>query len=172
MTLDNTDPKLFAVLVKWLYNTSTLPINFFSKFNLALMAQLWILGNRFLMIKFQNYIAEIIVYKIDVPPKVDEFYPYIKIAGHYAKGDNPLINIAVHKIVCPDTNIFDHWADHLLRRILSMVAVYLKSRFGNLGSTRQPVFGMSDDFLLSTSPQSSVKMGRQDGRRKVVSFTF
>jgi hypothetical protein len=172
MTLDNTDPKLFAVLVEWLYNTSTLPINFFGEFGLALMAQLWILSDRFLMIKFQNYIAGIIVYKIDVPPKVDEFDPYVKIAGHYAEGDNPLINITVHRIVCLDMNTFDLWADHLQRRILSIVAVDLKRRFGNLGSTRQPVFEMSDDFLLSTSPQSSVKMGRQDGRRKVVSFTF
>jgi hypothetical protein len=172
MTLDNTDPKLIAILVEWLCSTSTLPINFFSELSLALMAQLCILGDRFLMIEFQNYIAEIIVYKMDVPPKVDEFDPYVKIAGHYAEGDNPLINIAVHRIVCLDINTSDHWADYLQRPILSMAAADPKRRFGKLGSTRQPVFGMSDDFLLSTGPQSSVKKGRQDGRRKVVSFTF
>jgi hypothetical protein len=40
MILDDTDPQLFAVLVEWFYNTSTLLINFFSKFSLAFMAQL------------------------------------------------------------------------------------------------------------------------------------
>jgi hypothetical protein len=148
--LDDTDPKLFAVLVEWLYNTSTLPINFFSKFSLAFMAQLWILGDRFLMIEFQNYIAEIIVHKLSASSKVeaDAFGHYVEVAGAYAKAENPLINIAVYRLVCLDVDTFNLWANHLQPQILSMVVALLKRLFSIFALRQQPVFGMEDGFLV------------------------
>jgi len=140
--------------VEWFYNTSTLPINFFSKFSLAFMAQLWVLGDRFL-IEFQNYISKIIVYKMEAPPKVDEFDQYIKIADHYAEGDNPLIKIAVCRMASINVPTFDLWAPKVPRRILDKVAGDLKRRLGILAVSKQPVFGMSDDFRVKRKPTKS-----------------
>jgi hypothetical protein len=150
MTLDDTDPKLFAVLAQWLYSRSTLPINFFRKFSLAFMAQLWILGDRFLMIEFQNYIAEIVVHKMSTSPKVeaDAFGHYVEVAGAYAKGENLLIKLAVYRLVCLDVGTFNLCANHLQPQILSMVVVDLKRLFSMLAVRQQPVFGMSDHFLV------------------------
>jgi hypothetical protein len=75
--LDDTDPKLFAVLLEWLYNTTTLPCSFFGNFSLALM------------VEFQNYIGDIIAHMVDILPNAEVFDQYVKVAGPYAEEITP-----------------------------------------------------------------------------------
>jgi hypothetical protein len=88
------------------------------------------------------------------PPKVDEFDQYvkIKIADHYVERDNPLIKIAVCRMASINVATFDLWAPKVPRRILDKVARDLKRRLGMLAVSKQPVFGMSDDFRVKRKP--------------------
>jgi BTB/POZ domain-containing protein len=123
MELDDVDPQVFGILANWLYSQDVSDAEKKTP-DLVACAELWVLGDRFLMRKLQNDTIKQIyailnsAHSRGVPIKFGEF---CRIAADTKPEDNPLFKIAVN-MLSSNKKTFDKCADEIPYSILLPVS--------------------------------------------------
>jgi hypothetical protein len=107
MILDEIDLEAFGMFVYWLYQRK-LPTHTvdFEDVDLVHLANIWILGDRFLIPSLQNN-AACRIHTLINEGKLEDFQEFIGIAYGYRDGLNELAKLAVWTVIKEDQVVFD-----------------------------------------------------------------
>jgi len=150
MTLFEIDLESFGMFVYWLYQRK-LPTHTvdFEDVDLVYLANIWILGDRFLIPSLQNN-AAFRIHTIINEGKLEGFQEFIQIAYGYREGHNELAKLAVWTVIKEDQAIFDAiWQESGFPPALALeIMRLLKTHYEGLVCVKKLAMPPSDIFKV------------------------
>jgi hypothetical protein len=150
MNLSDIDLEAFGMFVYWLYQRK-LPTHTvdFEDVDLVHLANLWILGDRFLITSLQNNAAARI-HTIINEGKLEGFQEFINIAYGYREGHNELAKLAVWTVIKEDQSIFDAiWQESGFPPAMALeIMRLLKTHYESLKCVKKLPMPPSDAFKV------------------------
>ncbi len=139
MVLEDVDPQVFGILANWLYSEEVCDAEKNTP-DLVACAKLWVLADKFLIIKLQNDAMSQIWDILESARGSDEvtgFGEFCRIAAETKPEDNPLLRITIN-MLSSHKRCFDEWLDELPHSILLPVSKNLMLYRQILGNNIDP----------------------------------